>query len=105
MPCHDDARNGLFGEKRVCADFDPWTPAEIVAEEKASRAAVKEAMRRIVLTEPLIAQIKRNHRRQNARGQSDCPACGVAAALTWSHAPNGHVAMKCRTDNCLAFME
>lgn len=43
------------------------------------------------------------------RGQSgaiDCPVCGSVQTLTWSRAEsNGHIWAKCRTAECVSFIQ
>lgn len=99
LPCHDQWRDGC-GIKRSCADYSPFTVEEVAAQDAEMAAAVK----RIQASESLVARVKRENKGRDARGLDTCPVCGKP--LAWSHAGyNGHVAMKCETEDCIAFME
>lgn len=103
LPCHDQWQDDC-GEKRSCSSYDPFTDEEIAQQDDERHAAAMEAVKMINAVTPLAAKIKREHRGKSARGVASCPIC--AAKLRWTHAAtNGHISMRCTTEDCIAFME
>lgn len=83
-----------------CDKREEPTQAEI-AEVKREMEALD---RRVDKMLTFAAQIRRDHKGQNAKGGSPCPVCGKT--LHWTHAAtNGLVWGKCETPDCLAWME
>lgn len=91
LPCLPDSP--LRKDMVTCAAFDPFSPAEEMAdalETKARFEKVTEAIRRIKET-------------GNSQGYVVCPKC--SNQLHFSIAKfNGHVWGKCETEGCLAWM-
>ena len=110
LPCHTSTSLGVH--KRECAKRSLFTAAEVEKQDAETDAAMQEAIRRLELTVPMIRRIKEKHRRTGRRGGDGevrtgvepCPVCGNS--MDWSLAgSNGHIAMKCQTPDCIAFME
>lgn len=113
LPCHTATSDGIA--KCECAQRSLFTTEEVAAQDAERAAWIKEATRRMELTLPLIGKIKGRYPLSGARGSNNndvrtgvetCPVCGLANGLAWSLAgSNGHIAMKCATTDCIAFME
>jgi hypothetical protein len=101
LPCVPRSRTDA-GDVVHCALFAPKTREEIAAE----RAEMRAALDRMGRLDPLFGKIKADHHGRDASGTMDCPECGAAGALRWSHAAyNGHVRLHCSTPDCLSIME
>lgn len=103
MPCNTATSDGT--PKCVCGKRDLFTPAEVAQQDADSEASVAEATKRLLATLPLMEEIKNNHRHQDAAGQVDCPVCGTGKVSYRHAAYNNHVAMRCSTQDCIAFIE
>lgn len=102
MPCNTATSDGT--PKCKCDKRDLFTAAEIAQQDADSQAAMDECERYLRATLPLLAQIKDENRGKDATGRSRCPVC--EGHVRWTHAgSNGHVAMRCSTQDCIAFIE
>lgn len=72
------------------------TAAEVEAKEAEWDRAISRALE--ARTAIIDAGAK-----PGTSGSIDCPACGEE--LNWSMAGNSHVHARCKSDNCVAFME
>lgn len=100
LPCNASLREGSKGETVPCGLYEEPTPEEIAQDERL----MNEAIERLMATMPLCTTIKYANQGKDATGETLCPVCGKN--LRWTHAGyNGHVAMKCETDDCVNFME
>ena len=103
MPCNTATNDGT--PKCVCGKRDLFTPAEVAQQDADSEAAADECERYLLATLPLMAEIKKGNRGKDATGRSECPVCKTGR-VTWTHAgSNNHVAMRCSTQDCIAFIE
>lgn len=65
---------------------------------------MKELMKNMELSLPVMEQVKKDHKGEDWVGMVECPKC--KGELQVSHARyNGHVHGRCKTDNCLGWME
>ncbi len=104
MPCNSATSPGTV--KRTCSKRDLFTPEEVAQQDAEAAADIEIMEKRLLATLPLLEQIKTRHARFDASGRSDCPVCGVVGGVAWTHAKfNGHVSMRCVTQDCIAFME
>jgi len=102
LPCHTSFLDHIT--KAKCDKRLLPTQAEIAQHEKENAEMVAEFVKRLEVVEPWVASLKRNHKGQDAAGTDKCPVCGGTVA--YRHAAyNGHVAAKCKTPDCLNFME
>lgn len=95
-PCYyqSGVRLGNCQEKKL------WTIEEVEEDDRLA----DESFARFLLSQPLIAKIKKEHKGESWSGVVDCPACkgklhvGIAAY-------NGHTRGKCETKDCLNWIE
>lgn len=99
-PCNPRTTDRANGPIVPCDQFRVPTPEEIEADEKA----MQQAMDRMMLTLPLMAKVKAEHKGRDAKIVEVCPVCGGRLHMTHA-AYNGHVWGKCETENCLSWME
>lgn len=100
LPCNAALRLSGGNQTVPCDLYEEPTAEELAEEEQAINAS----MARFMATVPLCSKIKAIHEGESAEGVDKCPVCG--GELHWSHSGyNGHVAMRCETENCVRFME
>jgi hypothetical protein len=96
----NDVQKENYQKRGTCNKFEEPTDEELEEYQNFIDAAMKRHM----LVFPIIAEIKKAHKRKNWRGDVTCPVCN--RKLHISHAAsNGHVWGKCETDGCLSWME
>lgn len=101
LPCHDAVDAGI--KKATCDKCSLFTDAEVAEQEAEAERDLDQFILRMTTLNPLIESIKAM--RLGLAGRRPCPVCGQGS-LSWSVAPtNKHVAMRCSTDDCVAFME
>jgi hypothetical protein len=108
VPCRKEVevRDGRPVERAHCDLYEEPTAEEIAADEAEWEAIAAKSDRQMKAVEPLVLQIKRDNERVSATGVADCPACGGAGKLRWGIVGyNGHVHMRCETEDCISFME
>lgn len=110
MPCNTATSENT--PKCTCDKRDLFTAAEVAQQDADSEAAMAEAKKRLLATLPLIERLKKehadrhgaSHRKHNSSGREDCPVCG--SRIAWSLVGfNMHIAMRCSTQDCIAFIE
>lgn len=88
------------GPQGICGKYEPFTEAELLQQDRE----METAMARMMLTIPLIGDIKEKHAGTNWQGVVECPVC--KGNLHMSHSGyNGHVWGRCETEGCLSWME
>ena len=88
-------------EKKItCAYYREPTAKEIADSEHAHKTAIEKLM----LTIPLCARIKREHKGQSWQGVEECPVCKGKLHLSHSGV-NGHIWGKCETKGCIKWIE
>lgn len=105
LPCHNSTAPDT--KKAVCDKCSLFTEAEIAAEDAEREEWTKKAVARLESTLPLLETIKKLTRESKGdrRGSNPCPAC-ENGTVTWACAYfNGHVRMRCSTEDCINFME
>ena len=104
LPCLGSFRGRANGPTVMCDLFVLPTAAEIAEEEAETAAMIAEAEARFRILDPVCEKIKAESRGKDAHGTTTCPAC--EGELHWRHAAyNGHVWLKCATDDCVAIIE
>lgn len=83
-----------------CGKFEPVGLKVLQDKEVAIQATIA----RIKLSMPFIASIKQEFKGQNFVGTRQCPVCSKTLSIRHA-AYNGHVAVRCETEDCLNFME
>lgn len=96
MPCF-----GKSSCNAVCEKFE--TPsAEKVAEHEAW---INRRLEEVTKINPLVSQLKKDNP-DGGNGQCDCPICENQKSLSWGISSyNGHIHMRCETENCINLME
>lgn len=99
--CRIPCRLTSFSEEVIpCSKFEPYTVAEIEADD----AEMDLAFGNFLVAGELINKVKEDHKGTDWSGVLECPVCD--GKLSLSHAKcNGHVWGKCETEGCLAWME
>jgi hypothetical protein len=92
MPCN--TMSPRRGPKSDCSDFLAPTPEQLAEHEKEMEAAFVA----IVAARDLIIDDGRG------KGEVDCPKCGGRLYFARA-ASNGHISARCKTADCLSFME
>lgn len=103
MPCN--TATSATVKKCVCDKRSLFTDAEVAQQDADSDAAVREMTQRLEATLPLIANIKERHRGADAHGFAPCPVCKTGHVDWRLCGSNNHIAMRCTTQDCIAFME
>lgn len=102
MPCNTATSPGV--KKCACDKRSLFTDAEVAQQDADSETAVRGATQRLLATLPLIERIK-SENSGDASGSETCPVC-VTGTVHWSLCGfNNHIAMRCTTQDCIAFME
>lgn len=78
-----------------------WPTEEEITQEIKH---IEDNEKRYTSIYPIIAQIKKSHANTNWSGSMECPVCHSELLLAYS-AINGHVWGRCKTPNCIAWME
>lgn len=103
LPCNTATSADV--EKRTCAMRDLFTAAEIEAQRIEDEQWMRKCEQRLMATLPLVEQIKKQHAGRNAAGWQKCHVC-IKGTIEWRlSAYNNHIAMRCSTQDCVAFME
>jgi hypothetical protein len=106
IPCHKriEARDGEPVPRATCDRYEDPTDEEIAADEAEWERIAADSERKMRAVGPLVKRIKRENKGRSNRGVEECPCC--KGKLHWTIAGyNGHVHMRCETDDCIAFME
>lgn len=98
LPCHDLSEPGI--QKAECVKCSFFTDKEIAAKAEEDRKWLDKFNERLIKMAPLLGRLKD---RKGKSGSCNCPICGETAR--WSCAPNGHIRMKCPTEDCVNFVE
>jgi len=101
LPCHDQSKDGIA--KDECAHRSFFTDAEIAEQDAESDRCVAETMRRLNVIAPLVERLRKDGKGRS--GTEPCPVCGDGEVSWRVDSWNGHLAMRCSTTDCIAFME
>lgn len=96
MPCLGPGEN-----KFPCVHYAAYTAEELAVQDHQ----YDELAKTLREMQPMIAEIKRKHRKVDWQGVIDCPACKRPALHVTHHGYNGYVWLRCRTAGCIQFME
>jgi hypothetical protein len=108
MPCWGE------GNQSLCPKYSGYTLEELAAQAEQRRRSAENmivARSAIVIAANEAGFVKsdggdRGNRGNSVRGTIDCPVCKAAQALHFSRSSyNGHIHAKCKTPECVAWME
>jgi hypothetical protein len=100
LPCLAHFREKPENPRIECPEFRAVTDDEL----REDQATVEAAVLRMEKVAPLVDHLKTAYAGKTTQGRAKCPACGDK--LSWSISGyNGHVWMKCPTEDCVNFME
>lgn len=98
MPC--DIRNKT---EITCVHLSLPTAEEVEASKEDRKRWMDAFMAKLKLVDPLICSLKESHP-HGGEGVEECPSC--KGSLHWGIAEcNGHIHMRCETQDCINFME
>lgn len=105
LPCRSGWRKpDAAGKCVACTQYVGATQEDVDRHEAETKAMIQRANDEMEKVAPLVARIKKENKNRDVSATDRCPICGKA--LYWSHARyNGHVHMKCETEDCVSFME
>ena len=84
-----------------CPKFDPYTQAEVDADEKEMQEWIKKTLG---VRAAIIAGMEAVGAK-SGEGECDCPACGTGRIHYHVTDYNGHIWARCSTKDCVNFME
>lgn len=86
---------------KVCPKFDPYTQAEVDADEAEWKKIIAESLG----VRAAIATAMESAGAKSGEGEIDCPVCKTGRVHYSVAECNGHVWARCSTKDCVAFME
>lgn len=92
------------GPAGTCEHFSALTEDELAQQEEESKRAFERSIEMMTKVAPIITAVKKKYKGKTIRGVKTCPVCKGKLHVTHA-ASNGHVHMRCETENCIAFME
>ena len=84
--------------------YPKWKLEKIKEQENKENQKIKEDL--VCVIEAITKAHKIKEKTGDVSGRMTCPKCGVKDALGWSISrTNGHVWGKCKTNNCLQWIQ